>query len=176
MEKISGTIVLSFLFFGFAFIGHAQEFIKSSVDEQGAYVAVRLKDSSLLEGHIIDADKNMITIKPHSGGRIIIYRNSIKDIYKNNVKDRSRGLFRDGDYPPGDAFSQSFQNEGKSIEAVISIAQLVHLTVGARVQQLLEGAHIGLHGHEQLLIISAVCHELLYIFINGLCEAYLVLS
>jgi uncharacterized protein YqgC (DUF456 family) len=81
MGKQIVAVVLSFLFFGFTFIGHAQESPESLFDYKGLYVTIRLKDGGGLEGHVIDSDEYTHTIFWRSGGgEVVIPRDNIEEI------------------------------------------------------------------------------------------------
>jgi hypothetical protein len=66
---------------------------------------------------------------------------------------------RHGDTALGDALGRLLQQCGTAVQAVIVLAECVHVRVGAGIQLLLEGAHVVGHCHAYGLVAATVCED-----------------
>src|ERR671923_143633 len=86
------------------------------------------------------------------------------------LQSRTVSSLRYRDAAISDALGQPLQQLRKAVEAVIPLAEQVHLRAGAGVQQLLEGGHVIGKRQQQRLIASAMSEDLPDMRVDGLGE------
>src|SRR5919109_1680495 len=92
------------------------------------------------------------------------------------LQSRPMSSLRYRDAAISDALGELLQQLRKAVEAVIPVAEQVHLRAGTGVQQLLKGGHVVNKRQQQRFIASAMSEDLLDMRVDGLGELNLLHS